>query len=153
MIQKLSGTKLNKHCQILLKSWVEEPVEDVGQGGDDPLHQHPDHHQESEQAGQWDDCQGHVVDDGPQVDELDQKAGSHCRIQPPLYLPKSHCKAILFITRRVMLQHCPSKDSLEWFACDQICTDICLERTPSTASAKPCYTGFCFPADLHLKVG
>ena len=113
MIQKLSGTKLNNHCQILLKSWVEEPVEDVGQGGDDPLHQHPDHHQESEQAGQGDDCQGHVVDDGRQVDELDQKAGSHCRIQPPLYLPKSHCKAILFITRRVMLQHCPSMDSLE----------------------------------------
>jgi len=47
IIQKLSGTKLNNHRQILLKSWVEEPVEEVGQGGDDPLHQHPDHHQKS----------------------------------------------------------------------------------------------------------
>ena len=65
-----------------------EPGEELCSGGDDPLRKQPDCNQESEHADQEGDRRGHVVDDRPQGDEVDEDAGT--RGQHLSFLTNSH---------------------------------------------------------------
>ena len=52
-----------------------KPGEELSSGGDDPLCKQPDGEQESKHAGQEGDGRGHVEDDRPQGDEVDEDTG------------------------------------------------------------------------------